>query len=143
MGLSTNFLTFDLMNEIQNQFLEIQSALTSAGYTNPNVEVETVALDYLPTKIKDLFNKQEQNTQKIDAVTDWINPYSAIFEWGEKNGAIFNPINRWWDWAEFNQKVINGQEQKEQYLLDVNDEYITDINGDRITTLEGFFKELI
>lgn len=143
MGLKENYLTVSLMNDIQNEFVGIQFALIEAGYTSPDVRVDSVYADYPPTKIKDLFNLQEATTQKIDAVVDWINPYSAVFEWGEKNGAIFNHVNRWWNWVEFNQKIIKGEEQKEQFLLNANNEQITDINGEPITTLEGFFKELI
>ena len=139
MGLKSDYLTVDLMNDIQNQFLNIQTALINAGYISPDIVTEDVAFGFLPTEIKRLFNQQEANTQKIDAVVDWLNPYSSVFTWQEKNGYIFNYINRWWNWAEFNQRVINGESQKIQYLTDINNEIITDKTNEPITTYEGYF----
>lgn len=143
MGLKSDYLTVDLMNDIQNQFLNIQTALINAGYISPDIVTENIAFDFLPTEIKRLFNQQETNTQKIDAVVDWLNPYSALFDWPKKRGYIFNDINRWWNWAEYNNSIINGEQEKVQYLVDKKGKVITLKTNEPITTYEGYFKEEI
>lgn len=136
--LGTHF-SAENMQEIQNAFLDVQNALVSKGYGDPELSTESVTWEYLPNKIKTLFNNTELNTQKVDGVIDWINPYSKIFEWKTEQGYIYPFIKRWYDWLNYNNKVIGNEIQKKQYLFDKNGENIYNINGEKILTLEGYF----
>ena len=139
MELSGLYFTAENMQEIQNALLTIQNALASKGYGDPELSTESVTWEYLPNKIKTLFNNTELNTQKVDGVIDWVNPYSKIFEWKMEQGYIYPFIKRWYDWLNYNNKVIGNEIQKKQYLFDKNGENIYNINGEKILTLEGYF----
>ena len=139
MALTGQYFSADMMNDIQHQMLDIQTSIVEKGYASPGVTIEDITWQYLPSNIRSLFNNQETNTQKIDKVVDWVNPYSDIFEWGYENGFIFNYINRWYLWAEYNQEVISRQREKSNYLLNKFSENIFDSDGNEILVLSGYF----
>lgn len=141
MELTSIYFSSDNMNEIQQAFLSIQNTLIENGYVSAEIVTEDITPQYLPNKIKLLFNNQELNTQKIDAIADWINPYSKIFEWNAKQGNIFPFINRWYQWVDYNQKIINNETRKRQWLLDIDGEKIYNIDSEEIITIEGYFNE--
>lgn len=141
MALTGLYCNTEIINDIQMQMAEIQEILVNAGYVSPDVVTEDVRWSYLPSKIKDLFNTLESNTQKIDNTVDWVNPYSAIFEWQRKNGMIFDHVNRWFLWSGFNFEIINNERQKPRNLTDAFKRNILDINGENIITLEGYFSK--
>lgn len=139
MELKGVYFSAEDMQEIQNAFLDIQNALVNNGYSSPEILSESVGWDYLPNKIRGLFNNQELNTQKIDEVADWINPYSAVFEWKESQGNIYPFINRWFQWVTYNQKIINNETPKTQWLFDIGGNPIYNNKNEQIITVEGFF----
>lgn len=139
MELNGVYFSAEDMQEIQNAFLDVQNALIDKGYNSPEISTETVDWGYLPNKIRSLFNNQELNTQKIDAVIDWLNPYSKVFEWGESQGNIYPFIDRWFKWVTYNQKIINNEIAKTQWLFDIDGDPIFDYENKNIITVEGFF----
>lgn len=139
MELKGVYFTAEDMQAIQNAFLDIQNALVTNGYSSPEISTESVGWDYLPNKIRGLFNNQELNTQKVDAVADWINPYSAVFEWKESQGNIYPFVNRWFKWVTYNQKIINNETPKTQWLFDIDGNPIYNNKNKQIITVEGFF----
>ena len=139
MELKGVYFSAENMQEIQNAFLDIQNALVTNGYSSPEISTESVGWDYLPNKIRGLFNNQELNTQKIDSVVDWINPYSAVFEWKESQGNIYPFVNRWFKWVTYNQKIINNETLKTQWLFDIDGNPIYNNKNEQIITVEGFF----
>ena len=141
MELKGVYFTAEDMQEIQNTFLDIQNALVTNGYSLPEISTESVGWDYLPNKVRGLFNNQELNTQKIDSVVDWINPYSAVFEWAENQGHIYPFINRWFQWVTYNQKIINNETPKTQWLFDIDGNPIYNNQNKQIITVEGFFNK--
>lgn len=141
MELKGIYFSADDMQEIQSAFLNIQNALIDNGYISPEISIESVDWSYLPNKIRNLFNQQELNTRKIDAIADWTNPHSAEFEWQESQGNIYPFVNRWYKWVNYNLEIISNKIPKMQQLLDINGDIIYDINNDIIVTIEGFFNE--
>lgn len=141
MELKGVYFTAEDMQAIQNAFLDIQNALVTNGYSSPEISTESVGWDYLPNKVRGLFNNQELNTQKIDSVVDWINPYSAVFEWAESQGHIYPFINRWFQWVTYNQKIINNETPKTQWLFDIDGNPIYNNQNKQIITVEGFFNK--
>ena len=141
MELTSVYFSSDNMNEIQQAFLSIQNTLIANGYDSAEIITETITPQYLPNKIKSLFNNQELNTQKIDIIADWVNPYSKVFEWNTKQGNIFPFINRWYQWVDYNQKIVNNEIRKRHWLLDTDGEKLYNIDGDEIITIEGYFNE--
>lgn len=142
MGLEGNYLTAEMMKELNTALVGLQLKLAKEGYKVPDLYKFLVSANYAPTEIKFLFNKIEENTRTFDSTVDWVNPHSAYFEWKDKNGAIFNRVNRWWKWIDYNYAITNNEMQKSQYLLDEQSTPITDINGERILTYEGYFREV-
>lgn len=139
MELNGVYFSAEDMQKIQNAFLDVQNVLIDKGYNSPEISIETVDWGYLPNKIRSLFNNQELNTQKVDAVADWINPYSAVFEWKESQGNIYPFIDRWFKWVTYNQKIINNETAKTQWLFDIDGDPIFDYENKNIITVEGFF----
>ena len=132
------------MNEVQSGIAEIKTAMITKGYTLGEISTETIDYAYKPMKIKELFNTTELNTQKIDNAADWLNPFSAIFEWQRQNGMLLGPVKRWFDWLEYNQQIVRNKVQKHQYLMTREGdqtEQLCDINGDPIISLEGYFSK--
>lgn len=140
MELKGVYFSAEDMQAIQNALLDIQNALVANGYSSPEISTEIVSWNYLPNKIRGLFNNQELNTQKIDAVADWINPYSAVFEWQESQGNIYPFVDRWFKWITYNQKIISNEIEKMQWLFDIGGNPIFDNKNEQIITVEGFFK---
>lgn len=143
MELKGNYLDVAFMNDFQNAVLSLYFAMNNVGYPTLNITYEEAYKGFSPKKIKDLFNSQEQKMAMIDSIADWVNPHSGSYLWERTNGAIFNKINRWIEWMNFNQKIIKKEIQKSQYLTDKNGEEIFDKNGEKILTYEGYFKEVI
>ena len=141
MELKGVYFTAEDMQTIQNAFLDIQNALVTNGYSSPEISTESVSWNYLPNKIRGLFNNQELNTQKIDSVADWINPYSAVFEWKECQGNIFPFVDRWFKWVSYAQKIINNEIPKTQWLFDIDGNPIFNNKKEQIITVEGFFNK--
>ena len=141
MELKGVYFSAEDMQAVQNALLDIQNALVANGYSSPEISTETVSWNYLPNKIRGLFNNQELNTQKIDAVADWINPYSAVFEWQESQGNIYPFVDRWFKWITYNQKIINNEIEKMQWLFDIDGNPIFDNKNEQIITVEGFFNK--
>lgn len=141
MELKGLYFTAEDMQEIQNAFSDIQNVLVANGYSSPEISTESVGWNYLPNKIRGLFNNQELNTQKIDSVVDWINPYSAVFEWKESQGNIYSFINRWYKWFTYNQKIINNETPKTQWLFDIDGNPIMNNKEQQIITVESFFNK--
>ena len=134
-----NALSFDIGGIIQD--------LDNAGYDSKKLNEIHKSLPQVnwytqPTKIKsEIFDKMEKILYDIDGIIDWVNPYSReLFEYAAKNGMLYSFVQRWFDWYEYNQDIIDGKYQKQQYLF-VNEpnEQVYDINGDPILTLEGYF----
>lgn len=142
MGLTGNYLTPELMNELENGIYAISEAMLDKGYSFTGVNTENVDYSYNPANIKSLFNRVETNTQIIDKAADWVNPFSGFYIWARQNGMILSHVSRWFDWLEYNQQVVQGKQQKQQYLMTKENgetQQLYDVNGEKILTNEGYF----
>lgn len=142
MGLTGNYLTSELMNELENGIYAISEAMLDKGYSFTGVNTESVDYSYNPANIKSLFNRVETNTQIIDKAADWVNPFSGFYIWSRQNGMILSHVSRWFDWLEYNQQVVQGKQQKQQYLMTTENgetQQLYDVNSEKILTNEGYF----
>lgn len=142
MGLTGNYLTPELMNELENGIYAISEAMLDKGYSFTGVNTESVDYSYNPANIKSLFNRVETNTQIIDKAADWVNPFSSFYIWPRQNGMILSHVSRWFDWLEYNQQVVQGKRQKQQYLMTTENgetQQLYDVNSEKILTNEGYF----
>ena len=144
------YLTVNDFNNLSISISGIIQALDNGGYDSGensfseiNKSLPKVNWYTQPYKIKsEIFDKMEKILYDIDGIIDWVNPYSReLFEYAAKNGMLYSFVQRWFDWYEYNQDIIDGKYQKQQYLF-VNEpnEQVYDKNGDPILTLEGYFE---
>lgn len=147
MGLTGKYLNTDNFTTLESSFNNFETALINKGYySNRLYTPKYVERLTLPYQIKNIFNEVENFIEDIDyTIIDWINPYGMYYmtkhEWKRKNGLLFPLVNRWFNWIDYNFKIINKEIPKEQFLFDNLSEMIYDINGDTILTQEGYFGE--
>ena len=149
--------------KLRNNFSYFIEKLEEYGYISPLLPVDLWQEVSYNKNIKllreELFNAIEKATYDIDSNCDWINDFSYYvdygeenpvhwFEWDKKQSNKFSLVKRWLDWMEYNRKIIQGEEQKKQYLYVKTEEleneaYISeelfDESGEKIITLEGYF----
>jgi hypothetical protein len=152
------------LNTLKNNFEYFVSLLNEKGYINEDFPIELweeVGYNYNILRILPLMNSIEKSTYEIDAVSDWINPYSYYIDYGEqepvhwyqwKNKELnkFSLVKRWLDWMNYNHKIFIDEQQKHQYLWVESDteesdvgsySFLYDEDGEEIITLEGYFSE--
>lgn len=137
------YLTVNDFNTLSQDIYDLLGVLEFNQYDTSNIPSLPVVYWYTqPTKIKsEIFDKMEKILYDIDGIVDWVNPHSReLFEYAAQNGMLYSFVQRWFDWYEYNQDIIDGKYQKQQYLF-VNEpnEQVYDVNGDPILTLEGYF----
>ena len=151
-------------NKLKNNFEYFVEKLTENGYINEDLPIELwgeVGYNYNITQIQELINSIEKATYDIDFNSDWINPYSYYIDYGEQNPVHWyvweqkqknklSLVKRWIDWMNFNRKIVENEEQKQQYLSvqgrideggSITIENLYDQDGNQIMTLEGYFSE--
>ncbi len=92
----------------------------------------------------DVFNAVEYLVESINRICDWINPHAQDpYSFKRKNGMLYPYVKRWFDWVEYNSKIIAGEERKHQYLYTTESkglEQLFDVNGQPVITQEGYFE---
>lgn len=91
-----------------------------------------------------VFNTVEYLIGSINRICDWINPHAQeLYSFEKKNGMLYPYVKRWFEWAEYNGKIIAGAERKRQYLYTTESaglEQLFDMNGEPVITQEGYFE---
>jgi hypothetical protein len=155
-----NKLSAEVYNEYANKLYDLGEKIMLAGYdlsnkVYPNIFwrdlleyyiIQNITPKYPPHLIKEeIFNPQEKILETLDYTVDWVNPYSqSSFEFSKSNGALYRYVKRWFDWLEYNEKIVGGEIQKQQHLYSLEngaEEQVFGINGEPILTLEGYFGE--
>ena len=153
-----NTLSFQTYNNYADRLHKLGETILDAGYELKDNNEWAIVLDqmlvreiskkYFPHLIKDkIFNNQEAILEIVDKAVDWVNPYSQNgFRFSKKNGALYPFVKRWFNWLEYNEKIVNGNFPKQQYLFSIEndvEEQVFDINGEPIMTIEGYFEQTI
>ena len=128
----------------------ILDELTNAGYDVPDDVYDTVDLWLTKDWESDVallndFRIVEYLIEEISRVLDWVNPHTqGYYIFKRKNGRLYPYIKRWFDWVNYNKKIVNGEERKTEYLFTIEngqEEQLFDIRGNAILTREGYFNQ--
>ncbi len=162
MGLG-QFLTAELFDSWLSDVANLKNALMNNGYDVPDDISDILDFwvtinwnDFLIGNIAPpnaeaqnsgflgVFNAVEYLIESINRICDWINPHAQEpYSFEKKNGMLYPYIKRWFDWAEYNVKILAGEERKREYLYTTERtglEQLFDINGEPVITQEGYFK---
>ena len=156
-------LTADIFKDWVSDVKTLKDALGVAGYDVPddvsnilNFWISVSWDDFLISQQSEdgtmtvgggfigVFNTVEYLIESINRICDWINPHAQeAYVFKKKNGMLYPYVKRWYDWAEYNGKIIAGDERKRQYLYTTESsglEQLFDINGEPVITQEGYFQ---
>lgn len=91
-----------------------------------------------------VFNTVEYLIESIDRIYSWLNPHAQVaHSFKKKNGMLYPYIERWFNWAEYNRKILAKEERMRQYLYTTESsglEQLFDVNGEPVITQEGYFE---
>ena len=156
-------LTADIFKDWVSDVKALKDALDVAGYDVPD-DVSDILDFWLSVSWDDflisqqsedgtmtvgggfigVFNVVEYLIESINRICDWVNPNAQQpYSFERKNGMLYPYVKRWFDWAEYNGKILAGAERKRQYLYTTEStglEQLFDVNGEPVITREGYFE---
>lgn len=131
----------DFLDNVRNVLFAMRVSGKYSGVDDIAVP-EKITPFYYPKSMLNLFNTIEKNLADTDKISDWVNPYLGQHNFQASDGVLYPYVKRWFDWTDFNLKIVNNEIEKPQYLKTIeseSEEQIYDIEGQPILSLEGYF----